>query len=621
MPSQSVTENLHSIYEPLDPSKGEIRRFALYSSKQRTADIECSIETYSLNTVSNDDRAYYTAMSYCWGDKRDIAFIHLTTDFDESRWRLFPVTRNLHNFLRQARRKRQSIWLWADQICINQADNMEKAYQIRLMGTIFRKAYHVYCWLGEARQDTYLAVQMLRDIEDGPVNYHLIQENHLRAMLDILYRPWWFRLWVAQEVILAQSLVLMCGRHEFSLWQVGMASQNFNSDNPTSSETVLRLAIDKRRFDPWLAEQIAGRLHACVSAFLKPNFSDPDGLPKIMDSLRGLRCSDRRDKVYGVLGIYPDSAQCIRVNYGAPLRQVYITTSFSLMKQSMSLDILVLASIPRVQLQNPEIPSWVCDWRAPEEGPKSKGWRMALAGNMFCLGGLWLHESRLFNACGSFAFNAALVDEDVLRTGAIGLGRITSLGAYGCTFDTQPAFGGWTERFQEWFKSLELDQNPLYPPDVDHSKAFLSTISRDIAEVAGALVRMFDEVHTEFAVRTLIEAGASLSSDIDGETQRLRNARSNRFYSSMVNVRLCRLSDGYLAQVPDISTLGDRIYILGGTRLPFVLRQIGDEEENAKHDSNEQRKTFRLVGPCFVFGAMDGQAVLETSIKENIHLV
>lgn len=51
---------------------------------------------------------------------------------------------------------------------------------------------------------------------------------------------------------------------------------------------------------------------------------------------------------------------------------------------------------------------------------------------------------------------------------------------------------------------------------------------------------------------------------------------------------------------PSISAIyhqGDYIAVLAGGRFPFVLRSTGDH--------------YRLIGPCYVHGIMDGEAFLD----------
>jgi hypothetical protein len=43
----------------------------------------------------------------------------------------------------------QPLTIWADGICINQADGKEKNLQVQLMRKVYSKSQHVLVWLGE----------------------------------------------------------------------------------------------------------------------------------------------------------------------------------------------------------------------------------------------------------------------------------------------------------------------------------------------------------------------------------------------------------------------------------------------------------------------------------------
>lgn len=58
--------------------------------------------------------------------------------------------------------------------------------------------------------------------------------------------------------------------------------------------------------------------------------------------------------------------------------------------------------------------------------------------------------------------------------------------------------------------------------------------------------------------------------------------------------RLAWTDKGYLALIPAVSAPGDVIALLRGGRVPFVLR-AGESG-------------WRLVGPCYVYGIMEGEA-------------
>lgn len=72
-------------------------------------------------------------------------------------------------------------------------------------------------------------------------------------------------------------------------------------------------------------------------------------------------------------------------------------------------------------------------------------------------------------------------------------------------------------------------------------------------------------------------------------------AKEDRFGDAVRSTApVCTTRKGFLASVPYTTEMGDCIAVLTGRRVPFVLRPIGD--------------CYRLVGPCYMHGVMDGEA-------------
>ena len=123
-PSTLFNDDLDKIYTPLKSIKNEIRLLKISPGLEEEP-LRCSLEP-----ISPDDNARYTALSYCWGDAKDRA------DITVNGW-CISVTRNLENALRHMRNVDQDTIVWADAICINQQDATEKSVQVRLMGNIY----------------------------------------------------------------------------------------------------------------------------------------------------------------------------------------------------------------------------------------------------------------------------------------------------------------------------------------------------------------------------------------------------------------------------------------------------------------------------------------------------
>jgi len=130
--------------------------------------------------------------------------------------------------------------LWIDALCIAQHDDMEKNYQIPLMGKIYESAARVIAWLGEANAltgmafeamhempilyrissaellDRLVAISEERSSEQDSLEWALSQRNIWDEINNLYRRPYWSRLWVFQELVLARKVLFQCGHWTIS---------------------------------------------------------------------------------------------------------------------------------------------------------------------------------------------------------------------------------------------------------------------------------------------------------------------------------------------------------------------------------------------------------------------
>ncbi|KAK0722432.1 heterokaryon incompatibility, partial [Lasiosphaeria miniovina] len=84
----------------------------------------------------------YEVISYAWGNVMSEENI-ICND------KVLRITSSLAVALRRTRLLDRPRVLWADDICINQKGESEKAQQVPLMAAIYSQAEQVLCWLGE----------------------------------------------------------------------------------------------------------------------------------------------------------------------------------------------------------------------------------------------------------------------------------------------------------------------------------------------------------------------------------------------------------------------------------------------------------------------------------------
>ncbi|OAQ97008.1 hypothetical protein LLEC1_06366 [Akanthomyces lecanii] len=214
-------------YRPLDSSGGEIRLLEIRPATKYAAPIVCKLRHAYLSKAPK-----YECLSYVWGKEEGGTDIKLEGTS-------FRVFENCEAALRRLRNLATSRTVWIDAICINQTDNDEKGAQVRRMRDIYQHAQQVCIWLGELTDGSIVGVKSIQgkltmgwhmwqvdrkfgkptlpagESFKGSISLqnrsNLIQEQELGEVNEILDRPWFTRVWIMQEAVLARKLVLMCG--------------------------------------------------------------------------------------------------------------------------------------------------------------------------------------------------------------------------------------------------------------------------------------------------------------------------------------------------------------------------------------------------------------------------
>lgn len=256
-----------------------------------------------LTSCNLDESPPYLALSYMWGRGDNHNYI----DCEGKKLR---TGENLWQFLRQYRdtisvQQYQSanpdvpVRLWIDALCINQDDIEERSSQVGQMRDIYTGADSVIVWLGQARGTEELAFLLTR----FP---HLLKvEEMATALLDLLNGPYWGRVWVVQEFVLAKSVEIWCG-------ELRAGAANFDSiwrdENNLGGFSTLAQHIRNSRGWPLFEyrrnfrhtrkyrRELLGRRN---SKTLKATFR----LRDLIQSFSSSQSSEAYDKVYGFLGI------------------------------------------------------------------------------------------------------------------------------------------------------------------------------------------------------------------------------------------------------------------------------------------------------------------------------
>ncbi len=177
-------------YHPLPPERDYIRLLCLLPNESEAEPLQCKLHDYSLQKLGPRTHRY-EALSYVWGDPRETLPIYV----DEEQ---FLVTANLHAALLRLRDHSFKRIIWVDAICIDQKNLEEQGQQVQLMAKIYSNAHCVIVWLGKKTEDTDGALEDIRLAADEEFTECSKKEINQQAILSLLQRPWFQRIWVRE---------------------------------------------------------------------------------------------------------------------------------------------------------------------------------------------------------------------------------------------------------------------------------------------------------------------------------------------------------------------------------------------------------------------------------------
>lgn len=199
-----MDSNERSPYHPLEQSERQFRLLRFLGSDPNRP--RCEIKSFSL---LNDDLPPWKALSYRWGDDEPKFMIYLNDH-------LVSIRKGLRTFIRQMIAEKRRGWYFIDALCIDQANNFEKQYQVQQMGEIYRRAEEVVAWIvyepyHYERDESHV----LHAVYDHDGHTHDVSSlSRARVERAVLENSYWSRLWILQEILLAKMLTIRIGSAE-----------------------------------------------------------------------------------------------------------------------------------------------------------------------------------------------------------------------------------------------------------------------------------------------------------------------------------------------------------------------------------------------------------------------
>ncbi|TLD30801.1 hypothetical protein PspLS_03054 [Pyricularia sp. CBS 133598] len=643
-------------YEPLVGS--DIRLLQLFPLESGESSlVECKLVQVSLESVHSK----YKGLSYAWGDakvKRPISI-----DGEE-----VQVNASLEECLRQFCQPGQDelpYYLWVDALCINQADLSERSAQVMRMKDIYSAAEEVLIWLGPEGEHTRAGIACFEQIcfETLRIGFKMLQEGHterhyfdfaadqwkivamrgadseeMKGMLDFLTRDWFCRVWILQELSMAQQATFVCGvmRTDVgNLWMpaMGYVMATAVDDMATSGwdklqqnlpvfynrRSAVSLVMLLKLLEWEWSEEYRGRrtVHDYdfdeVLVFQAQGSRTLGSLERLLLELPWQLATDPRDKIYGVLGISSDfSKGGIIPDYALPIAKVFMDAIASMLRESDSLYLLSGCdiSLRRHSMITESVPTWVpALWTINDKDAR----KMAIPIEVQVPGA---QQRPSFTASGGLALSSHPWHMDP---------ELACLSLSGIVIDSVKRL---TDNFlleldiremndlelvnklaNERLGQLVLDQNAEYP--LTGEKAWEAGAMTMTANYRKRRDMMAEETPMGFRP---IEWPEILEEQGDRRVWSL--GKDNMMGAIVLGLlsdgRLAESCNGWFCSVPRDTREGDKIAMLVGGVTLYILRPQDDAR------SGVPGKTWQLVGAAYVHGMMDGQALELGEIGEIV---
>jgi hypothetical protein len=222
-------------YQYTDIREDQIRLLTLLPAFSIDDPLECNLDVYN-----RDSAPSYEAVSYVWGDE-DGNYTQLrvlpSSDQEIPGNKSFFIRPNLVSALKSRsinslsdkclcvdwrtgfRNHKNPRILWTDAVCINQDSSAEKSQQVPMMEKTYSQATNVLVWLGNPTETSQVAFAFMREmISPASSVDNLVTGNgdQWAALESLMRMPWFTRRWIVQEIALAKTASIYCGREEIS---------------------------------------------------------------------------------------------------------------------------------------------------------------------------------------------------------------------------------------------------------------------------------------------------------------------------------------------------------------------------------------------------------------------
>jgi hypothetical protein len=459
------------------------------------------------------------------------------------------------------------------------------------MTDIYSLTKNVLVWVGPEAENSTLALDVLRDLSTkvevdfkghmlmppkGVSSSRRTPESHwwhtkqplpytkveLMPLCHLFGRPWFERLWIQQEIRLAQSAVLICGFHKLS-WPAFRKA----------AETLWLKTVDDKEiglltYGPIFRER-RRHVRALCTGGLFPSFGD------LLTQTRRCKCTDPRDRIYALLGLL-DQKYDIIPDYEKPVAEVYQDMFTSYMKKQHTYGNLKLLAYCEMHDPASNGPSWVPDWSRENKCEP-------------------LMTSDGLGATGFSNSDVSVIDNHILRVMGVEVAKISGV------FPTQLSAASTVDDFVIALKAILPQRMTLLETFEQRLEIFYRTLCCD---------SFSDSLEDSAMLPNRREAKSRLKDILKSDWGTKISLSKGTFKYLDYALGYCRYrsifstTDGVIGLGPPLATSADVIALLPGCFSPMALRPL-----QMWHRGNPVTR-YQVVGECYLQNLMEGKAVL-----------
>ncbi|KUJ14923.1 HET-domain-containing protein [Mollisia scopiformis] len=605
-------------YLPLDYVADEFRLVVLWKAENYDDPLRAAL-AYS---VMHDDVAYH-CLSYTWGSSEEEPTCPILLN-----GQTFMIRKNLDRCLRELRDKVNKSNIWIDAICIDQNNIPERNRQIPRMLEIYEAADVVLSWIGEGDEASDTAIDFLDELkspklqpdDNGNWGPYTVKEDdewkitpipdlpqRLAALYRLFLRPYFRRIWVIQELAVANLPSVYCGKKKAAWSQLDMAAYHLldilhrDRTMPArmmAADPLLKSVSDQ---DIWFVRKLFYFRHLRsrnADHWLgQTNFSKlKENSPGILDALilgRDFESTAPHDKVFALLNLAQDiEGLDFKLDYLTSLSQTYQEFATAVAEKTRSLDIICAAENSNSGL---DMPTWSADWSTPSKA--SSLVRREHIPNVY----MWAVQDisgSIYHTCGPtnltprFSFN-----NSILEVAGLILDSVKSVHLQEDS-DTGKSIGKWMSIAANALLTEEENQAPGL--NMPFMEKFWSMLAGDVTGVWSVEIKP-----TSGSLREEENENVSFRPVCVKEDEckhRMRNTSADVFRIVTRGRALIITENGLMGLAPENAKPGQRLGILSKCSVPVLL---GENEDGS----------YTFKGSAFVQGWMEGEALEDVGMN------